>query len=75
VSPHGVRRFFAVHALDVYTLRDHTAQQAFDIGFVHPDLEEQAYMAFERGDAARARPGGRVARVVQPAVREVPALR
>src|SRR5262249_23158566 len=44
--------FLAVRALDIYMLRDHTAAQAFDIGFVHPDLEEHAYMTFARGDAS-----------------------
>ncbi|MCZ2079056.1 MAG: hypothetical protein LC130_29160 [Bryobacterales bacterium] len=47
-------QFWASRALDIYTMKDHTGLLPFDIGYVHPDMEEDAYTAFRRGSGSHA---------------------
>lgn len=44
--------FWAARALDIFTLSDETSKVPFDIGYIHPDHEEDAYLALSRGDAS-----------------------
>lgn len=45
--------FLAARSLELYTLEDMTSDFSYAYGYIHPDIEENAYAALARGDVSR----------------------
>jgi hypothetical protein len=49
-------QFWATRALEIYAHRDYSDSLTYDIGYLTPDHEENAYLALARGDGSRVLP-------------------